>query len=562
MRHTVCSGTPGWAFLAGCALALALVGCARSSDTAPVAWVNEATISGEDFVQTYVTFLLNTGENDTLPTRYRHVNNLVDAYLLAEEAQRRGLDADSAYLAFVERERQKALATRYYEEAFLATLPEPTEEEVRRAFINRNRQVVVRHLFFRSEAAANRSHDRLRAGRSFLDEAQDVFGLAAYDSTAGYLGPVSYFATDDAFAEAAFSLEPGTYSEPVQSRHGWHIIRSEDVISNPLLTESEFQTRRSGIAGRERLRQRRLEGDAFVRAYMEGLNVRVESPAVLALQQQIAALENTAEGAVRGVQVRAALASESASPLDPETVLVSYQQGDALQTFTVGDYLFWLDTLPFAEARHRTGASVGRALRNHALAEAGREAGLEQDRRVVQLTERAARTRLAVIVRRVLQAEPPQQDEALLREAFERFGYADSARTEADYTVARFATKAEAEAFRAHMESGGTRLIEAPDAAQFTDAVLTTQPYRQAVQRAPLGDVVTVGLVDGTWALVRVDRRETVPPRFEELRDTVIEGVGPFLNEVALVRTLRAQAALRLDTTRFEALYHAIGNGE
>ncbi|MEL7361419.1 MAG: peptidyl-prolyl cis-trans isomerase [Bacteroidota bacterium] len=533
-----------------------LSGC--TSEDQPLASANASTITAEDFVQTYVTFLLNTGGNDTLPNRYRHLNNLIDATLLAEEARRRGLDADSAYQAYVERERQKALATRYYEEAFLATLPEPTDEEVRRAFINRNRQIVVRHLFFRSEEEAQRSYERLLAGRDFLDEAQDVYGLATYDSTAGYIGPVGYFSTDDAFAEAAFSLQPGTISPPVQSRHGWHIIRSEDVISNPLLTESEFQTRRSGIAGRERLRQRRLEGDSFVRDFMEGLDVQVASPAVLALQQQIAALENTEEGAVRGVQVRAALAVESGAPLDPETVLITYQQGDALQTFTVGNYLFWLDTLPFAEARHRTGASVGRALRNHALAEAGRAAGLEDDPRVVDLTERTARTRLAVLLRRTLQAEPPPNDEVLLREAFERFGYADSTRIEADFTVARFASKTAADAFRARVETGEVALDAAPDTEAFEAVSLAAQPYRHAVQRAQVGDVVTVGLPTGTWALIRVERRETIPPQFEDARDAMLEEIGPFLNEVALTRDLRENATLRLDTTRFEELYYRV----
>lgn len=537
---------------------LGFVGCrGTGEEDAPLAEVDGAPITTEDFIQTYVTYLLNTGSNDTPAVRYRHLDNLIDVYLLAEEARRRGLDQDSAFQAYAERERQKALGTRFYEEAFLRTLPELTEQEKRRAFVNSKRQVVVRHLFFLDEEAARASYQRLEGGRDFLDEAQEVYGLSRYDSTAGFLGPIRYFSTDDAFAEAAFGLSFGAYSEPVRSRHGWHIIRVEDEIRNPLLTESEFQTRAEGLAGRERLRRRRIEGDRFVRTYMQQRDVQVAAEAIRSLQALIADLENTAPGAVRASDLRAALQRESdPTPLTPETVLASYEQGGERHAFTAADYLFWLDTLPFAEARHRPGASVGRALRNHVLAVAAEDEGLGDDPEVQRLAARAARTRLAVGLRAELRKAGTPDDEALLREAYDRLGMGDRAHVTADYALAHFESRAAAEAFQRRLDADPD-LVERGEQGRYVVGDPLTEPsaYRQALRSAPLGVSRVVGLADGRWAVIRVDRRETVPISFEAARDTLAEGIGPYLNEIALVRQLRAEADLRLDTARFEALY-------
>ena len=37
-----------------------------------------------------------------------------------------------------------------------------------------------------------------------------------YDSLAGYIGPISYFGVDDAFAEAAYSTNLNEFSKPIE----------------------------------------------------------------------------------------------------------------------------------------------------------------------------------------------------------------------------------------------------------------------------------------------------------------------------------------------------------
>ncbi len=417
----------------GCLVVCLLAACNRGEipldeRSRAVATVNGAVLSVADFEGTYVAFLINTGANDTPRNRHRHLNGLIDTYLLAEEARRRGLDRDSAFLAFEARALKKAVGGRFYETAFLATLPPLSDADVRRAFARSKQQVVVRHLFYRNEAEAQAAYERLQAGRDFVDEAQDCYGTAAYDSLAGYLGPIRYFQMDDAFAEAAFGLDLGQYTPPVRSRFGFHIIRVEDRILNPILTESEYQTRRAGIASQLRLRKRRLEGDRFVRGYMEDLDVQVNPEGIRALALALQDLEHrvTPEPLSMAPDVELAVLDLGAlrAAFVPETPLATYRIAGETRTFTARDYYFWLEDLPFAEARHRTAASVGRALRNEVFAQAGIARGLGDEAPVRREVENQSRIYLAGALQAQLRQEaaeaPP--DEAFLREAYERMG--------------------------------------------------------------------------------------------------------------------------------------------
>ncbi|HUF08357.1 MAG TPA: peptidylprolyl isomerase [Rhodothermales bacterium] len=345
---------------------------------APLAIVGNTEISAEDFERTYVTRLISNGENDTRRSRWLHLNNLIDAELLRREARRIGLDQDSVGRRKIETIRKKAAGDTYFERLFLSRLEPPGEEEIRQAFARWKEKAIVRHLFYRDSTQAEEAYLRLVSGVSFLDEAQRCYRTAAYDSSAGYLGPVGYFEVDDAFAEAAFSLRQNEFSRPVRSRFGYHIILLEDKLRSPLLTESEFQVRRRGISSKWRLRKRRLEGDRFVQSFMQGLAVRVNGEAIKSLSETIHAIEK------RVVPDRSVVLTDESHPLpslniSASTPLAWYRFRGEERVFTLDDYAAWFDDLPFQEARHRTAASVGRALRNEAFALAGQAEGLEMD---------------------------------------------------------------------------------------------------------------------------------------------------------------------------------------
>ena len=336
--------------------------------------------------------LIRSGQNDTPDARYSHLNTLIQDQLWYEEALRRELDADTSLVLFIDLARKRALGGRYYELEFLEQLPQPTETEIRQAFARYKQPVIARHLFYVNEAEANAAYTRLQTGKSFIDEAQICFQTVSFDSTAGWLGEIRYFQVDDAFAEAAFSLATGSFSAPVRSRQGWHIIKIEDRIATPIITESEFQNRKAGIASLMRIRKRRLEGDRFVRTFMENRDVRVDPQGLRALDAALARIERRVSGAPVTLENDY---DTPAPPLTSSTPLASFIMNETVQTFTAEDYFFWFSELPFREARSRPAASIGRAVRNEAFALAGIDANLEGDAIVQRDVEYYTRTYLA-----------------------------------------------------------------------------------------------------------------------------------------------------------------------
>lgn len=547
-------------------LALGLAACA--GDAPPderdrvVTNADGTPITVADFETSYVAFLMATGQNDTPENRYLHLAQRVDASLLADEAARRDYGADSAFQVLMERTRRQAIGGRFFETAFLETLPPLDDAEVRRAFVRSKQHVVARHLFYRDQAEAEAAHARLLAGSDFLEEAVRCYDLPAVDSSAGMLGPIRYFQVDDAFAEAAFALDVGEISAPVRSRYGYHIIRAEEKTSTPIVTESEYQYRKEGLASQAALRTRRLEGDRFVRAFMEGLDVQVDAPAVRSLAQAVRRLENRAASAPVELDVE----PETARPdlralrreLTPDTPLATYLFEGETVVFTAGDYYFWLPELPFSEASARTAASVGRALRNDALFRAGLERGLDSDPAVADEMAREGRRELTRRIRDTLRATPPAAlPETELRAAFDRSPAARRRRWIADFWIVPFASQAEAEAAQALLASDPSAAARYAGYVRHTEANLDALPeWAATVRQAPLAQVLLARQASGAWALVRVERRRSEPAAAYDasVRDSLLRAVAPRYNEYRLLQRLHERATVRTDSLLFRQM--------
>ncbi len=156
---------------------------------------------------------------------------LVDAELLAQDASAQGLDQTKAYGARLEQLRKRALM----EEALAANLATAVTEEGLRAFYDEQvasapaqQEVRARHILVETEEEAQAVVERLEAGEDFEALADE---LTIDPSGKGSGGDLGYFGRGrmvPAFETAAFDLEPGGVSAPVQSQFGYHVIKSED----------------------------------------------------------------------------------------------------------------------------------------------------------------------------------------------------------------------------------------------------------------------------------------------------------------------------------------------
>lgn len=102
-------------------------------------------------------------------------------------------------------------------------------------------QVWARHILVKTEDEAKAVLARLEAGEDFAKICAEVSLDTGSKETGGDLGWFSKGAMVKPFEDAAFALETGEYSQPVESNFGFHIIQVIGHENKPI-TETEFDT--------------------------------------------------------------------------------------------------------------------------------------------------------------------------------------------------------------------------------------------------------------------------------------------------------------------------------
>ena len=105
-------------------------------------------------------------------------------------------------------------------------------------------EVQARHILVATQGEAETVIKRLEKGEGFAALAGEL-SLGPSSSRGGDLG---YFLAEEmvqAFSDAAFALQPGELSAPVETEFGWHVIRLEDrrVVPPPSFEDLSEQIR-------------------------------------------------------------------------------------------------------------------------------------------------------------------------------------------------------------------------------------------------------------------------------------------------------------------------------
>lgn len=118
-------------------------------------------------------------------------------------------------------------------------------------------QVHAAHILLPSEEVAALARSRIvDGGEEFAAVAEE---LSTDEGTAANGGDLGWFAREEMvapFAEAAFSLEPGAVSEPVQSEFGWHVVRVVESDPDRPFTDQQIDSARQAAVERWLAEQR------------------------------------------------------------------------------------------------------------------------------------------------------------------------------------------------------------------------------------------------------------------------------------------------------------------
>ena len=111
----------------------------------------------------------------------------------------------------------------------LWVIPQAIRERVDAQIVNdvpqSAEQVEAEHILVGTQDLANEIHAQVTGGADFGQIARASSTDTATAPTGGKLGWITQGQMDPTFAAAAFALQPGEISEPVQTSFGWHVIR-------------------------------------------------------------------------------------------------------------------------------------------------------------------------------------------------------------------------------------------------------------------------------------------------------------------------------------------------
>ncbi|MFQ6618078.1 MAG: peptidylprolyl isomerase, partial [Fidelibacterota bacterium] len=245
-KRVHCISTRSAGMLFGLILLFTIIQGCGEEDIQYLAGVGDRVVTADRFRARLKRFLELNSLRDNLVIRRNLLNTMVNEYLLLIEAQRLGIKKDPEYRYMVKSIEKQVLLDALRRNVVYDTVT-VNEDEIKKFFIRMNQKISARHLYAGTEDEAYDLLNRLKGGSSFEELAEMTFRDSILASTGGYLGYFGIGEMDPAFEKKAFSLKVGEISEPVKTTYGYSIIKVEDKISIPVVTEYEYYKEREKL---------------------------------------------------------------------------------------------------------------------------------------------------------------------------------------------------------------------------------------------------------------------------------------------------------------------------
>jgi parvulin-like peptidyl-prolyl isomerase len=203
-----------------------------------------ATVGGQNttllnYLDRYEDYLIWTGLHDNIQARYAILNNMINEILLRNYDDNSKVYNNPEYIKEINWAKKEAILAFLKDREVYAKIT-ASEDELRQAYLRSKTKVAVRHLYASTEKEANELYNLLKIGVSFDELAKQTFTDTVLKNNGGYLGFINWGETDPNFENVAYSLKIGEISQPVKTAQGYSIIKAEDKIEDPFLTEDGF----------------------------------------------------------------------------------------------------------------------------------------------------------------------------------------------------------------------------------------------------------------------------------------------------------------------------------
>ncbi len=254
---------------------------APEASTDPKARVNGVEISSSQLALAEDELGQDLAQLPEAARRQLVLQYVVELQLLAQAARDAGYDDSEQYRDLIRYYELRALRDVFFERAIRDNITDESAKVVYDEQIGKldaEVEVRARHILVETEEKAAEVIEKLEGGTDFAE-------LAKTEST-GPSGPnggdLGYFVRGqmvEPFATAAFELEVGAISKPVQTQFGWHVIKLEDRRDRepPAFDQVKDQVKASMVRQMLQERMSELRDAANIEILDESL--KIPSPA-------------------------------------------------------------------------------------------------------------------------------------------------------------------------------------------------------------------------------------------------------------------------------------------
>jgi parvulin-like peptidyl-prolyl isomerase len=204
-----------------------------------VATVGNQNTTFKNYLDRYEDYLIGTGLRDNMQARFAILNNMINEILLRNYDDNSRIYNNPEYIREIGWVKKETILAFLKDQEVYAKIT-ASEDELRQAYIRSKTNVSVRHLYASTEKEADNLYNLLKIGVSFEELAKQSFTDTTLKNNGGYLGFINWGETDPDFENAAYSLKIGEISKPVKTAQGYSVIKVEDKIQDPFLTENDF----------------------------------------------------------------------------------------------------------------------------------------------------------------------------------------------------------------------------------------------------------------------------------------------------------------------------------
>lgn len=217
-----------------------------SSQNSILATVNGQNITSDQFIALYKTYLSKVGVKDNIVVRKQILKNMINEKLILSNSQKQNWYYSKEFRSRINSFAESNLIIEFYKNSFDSI--SVSEKEMRIAFLNMNTKIRARHLYATSYEKGIILRNRIINGESFERLAKEIFTDSKLKNNGGDLGYFSIGEMESSIEVEAFSLPMGELSLPIKTDDGYSIIRVDEKIVKPFITETDFANKKNKVS--------------------------------------------------------------------------------------------------------------------------------------------------------------------------------------------------------------------------------------------------------------------------------------------------------------------------